>query len=57
VPVGNDLIRTSYIAGHTDAHVAQILERFEQAGRLTGFLSSAEATAAADAAAAQLATY
>jgi 7-keto-8-aminopelargonate synthetase-like enzyme len=56
VPVGQDLIRTSYIAGHTDAHVAQILERFEHAGRLTGFLGSAEATAAADAAAAQLAT-
>jgi 8-amino-7-oxononanoate synthase len=57
VPMGHDLIRTSYIAGHTDEHVAQILERFEQAGRMTGFLGSAEATAAADAAASQLASH
>ncbi len=57
VPMGQDLIRTSYIAGHTDAHIAQILARFEEAGRLTGFLGSSEATAAADAAAAQLASH
>jgi 8-amino-7-oxononanoate synthase len=41
VPPGQDLIRTSFIASHTDAHVAQILERFAEAGRRTGMLQAA----------------
>jgi 8-amino-7-oxononanoate synthase len=40
VPPGQDLIRTSFIASHTDAHVAQILERFAEAGRRTGMLQA-----------------
>lgn len=39
VPAGADLIRTSYISSHTDRHVEQILERFAEAGRLSGLLS------------------
>ncbi len=40
VPPGQDLIRTSYIASHTDEQVQQILARFAEAGRRTGVLSS-----------------
>lgn len=39
VPVGMDMIRTSYMATHTDQHVAQILERFSEAGARTGVLA------------------
>jgi len=39
VPTGGDLIRTSYIASHTDAQVGQILQRFAEAGRRTGMLA------------------
>lgn len=41
VPIGQDLIRTSYIASHTDEHVAQILERFAVAGRKFGLVHDA----------------
>ncbi len=33
VPAGQDLIRTSFIASHTDAQIALVLERFAEAGR------------------------
>lgn len=36
VPPGMDLIRTSFIATHTDEQIAQILERFAMAAQLTG---------------------
>lgn len=39
VPVGADLIRTSYIASHTDEQVDQILERFAEAGRKIGVIA------------------
>jgi 8-amino-7-oxononanoate synthase len=39
VPVGADMIRTSYMATHTDRHVEQILERFAEAGARVGILS------------------
>jgi 8-amino-7-oxononanoate synthase len=38
VPPGMDLIRTSYIASHTDQQVEQILARFAEAGRKCGVL-------------------
>lgn len=38
VPMGQDLIRTSFIASHTDAQIDQVLERFAEAGRRTGAL-------------------
>jgi 8-amino-7-oxononanoate synthase len=38
VPPGMDLIRTSYMASHTDGHIAQVIERFAEAGRLAGVL-------------------
>lgn len=40
VPPGMDLIRTSYIARHTDAQIEQVLARFEEAGRRVGLLPS-----------------
>jgi hypothetical protein len=33
------MIRTSYMATHTDRHVEQILERFAEAGARVGVLS------------------
>jgi 8-amino-7-oxononanoate synthase len=38
VPVGHDLIRTSYIASHTDKQVEDVLTRFAEAGRRMGLL-------------------
>jgi 7-keto-8-aminopelargonate synthetase-like enzyme len=38
VPPGLDLIRTSYIASHSDEQVAAILTRFEDAGRRVGLV-------------------
>jgi len=38
VPPGMDLIRTSYIASHTDEQIAQVLARFGDAGRQLGIL-------------------
>jgi 8-amino-7-oxononanoate synthase len=38
VPMGQDLIRTSYIASHTDAQIDQVLERFAEAGRRLGII-------------------
>lgn len=38
VPMGMDLIRTSYIASHTDAQIEQVLARFAEAGRRVGML-------------------
>ncbi|MBZ0153720.1 MAG: pyridoxal phosphate-dependent aminotransferase family protein [Planctomycetes bacterium] len=36
---GQDLIRTSYIASHTDAQIDQVLARFAEAGRREGLLT------------------
>lgn len=41
VPMGTDLIRTSYIASHTDEQIAQVLERFAQAGHKLGLIRKA----------------
>ena len=41
VPMGADLIRTSYIASHTDEHITQVLERFAKAGRMHGLIGGA----------------
>lgn len=38
VAIGQDLIRTSYIASHTDAQIEQVLARFEEAGHRIGIL-------------------
>jgi 7-keto-8-aminopelargonate synthetase-like enzyme len=38
VPVGMDLIRTSYIATHTDEQIGLVLARFVEAGRKVGLL-------------------
>ncbi|MBL9077075.1 MAG: aminotransferase class I/II-fold pyridoxal phosphate-dependent enzyme [Planctomycetes bacterium] len=40
VPPGQDLIRTSFIARHSDEQVEQILQRFAEAGHRTGLLST-----------------
>jgi 8-amino-7-oxononanoate synthase len=40
VPPGQDLIRTSFIASHTDAQIDQVLERFAEAGRRCGILQA-----------------
>ncbi len=49
VPIGMDLIRTSYIATHTDQQIAGILERFEQVGRATGVLGGVPGDIASEA--------
>lgn len=41
VPVGADLIRTSYIASHSDQQIDQVLERFAKAGRHVGMIADA----------------
>ena len=41
VPVGGDLIRTSFIASHTDDQVDLVLQRFAEAGRKTGLIAEA----------------
>jgi 8-amino-7-oxononanoate synthase len=41
VPLGSDLIRTSYIASHTDEQITQVLERFAMAGKRIGLIASA----------------
>ncbi|HEB54190.1 MAG TPA: pyridoxal phosphate-dependent aminotransferase family protein [bacterium] len=38
VPVGADLIRTSYIASHTDEQIDEVLRRFAAAGRKVGMI-------------------
>ena len=43
VPLGQDLIRTSYIASHTDTQIEQVLALFAEAGRRTGVLGGAAA--------------
>ncbi len=50
VPVGQDLIRTSFIASHTDAQIDQVLERFAEAGRRSGILQSTPPNPASQAA-------
>ncbi|MBL8752507.1 MAG: pyridoxal phosphate-dependent aminotransferase family protein [Planctomycetes bacterium] len=40
VPPGQDLIRTSFIASHTDAQIDLVLERFAEAGRRCGILQA-----------------
>ena len=39
VPVGADLIRTSYIASHTDEQIDEVLARFAEAGRKIGVIA------------------
>ena len=34
-----DLIRTSYIASHTDEQIDQVLDRFAEAGRKIGLIA------------------
>jgi 8-amino-7-oxononanoate synthase len=46
VPPNMDLIRTSYMSTHTDAHVTRILEIFELAGQQLGLIDSAIGRAA-----------
>ncbi|MFT4514241.1 MAG: 8-amino-7-oxononanoate synthase [Planctomycetota bacterium] len=41
VPLGSDLIRTSYIASHSDEQITQVLERFAMAGKLIGLIANA----------------
>ena len=41
VPLGADLIRTSYIASHTDEQITQVLERFAMAGKRIGLIGNA----------------
>ncbi|MBX3462419.1 MAG: pyridoxal phosphate-dependent aminotransferase family protein [Planctomycetes bacterium] len=50
VPLGQDLIRTSYIASHTDEQIEQVLSRFADAGHRTGLLSSQPPSSASQAA-------
>lgn len=50
VPPGHDLIRTSFIASHTDAQIAQVLERFADAGRRSGLLQAQAKKSASQAA-------
>jgi 8-amino-7-oxononanoate synthase len=45
VPFGMDLIRTSFMASHTDEQVGLVLARFEEAGKRTGMLHGAGAAA------------
>jgi 7-keto-8-aminopelargonate synthetase-like enzyme len=39
VPEGWQLLRTSYMATHTDEQLDRVLETFEKVGKLTGLLS------------------
>jgi 8-amino-7-oxononanoate synthase len=50
VPAGQDLIRTSFIASHTDEQIEQVLTRFADAGRRTGLLSNRPPNSASQAA-------
>lgn len=50
VPPGQDLIRTSYIASHTDTHIDQVLTRFAEAGRRLGSMTVAPPSSASHAA-------
>ena len=38
VPIGADLIRTSYMASHTDEQIALVIARFAEAGRQLGLI-------------------
>jgi 7-keto-8-aminopelargonate synthetase-like enzyme len=38
VPPGRELLRTSYMATHTDAQLDRILDAFERAGRKLGVI-------------------
>ena len=38
VPAGMDLIRTSFMASHTEEHIQLVLERFALAGRMCGVI-------------------
>lgn len=50
VPPGHDLIRTSYIASHSDAQIDLVLERFAEAGRRLGLLQASPPNSASHAA-------
>ena len=38
VPEGHQLLRTSYMATHTDEQLERVLETFEHVGKATGLL-------------------
>ena len=38
VPVGKALIRTSYMATHTQEHLDKVLEAFKKVGKATGLI-------------------
>jgi len=40
VPMGTDLIRTSYMASHTDEQIAEVIRRFELAGQQLGLIGA-----------------
>ncbi len=40
VPIGQDLIRTSYIASHTDEQIDEVLARFAEVGRRVGMIGN-----------------
>jgi 7-keto-8-aminopelargonate synthetase-like enzyme len=39
VPEGSQLLRTSYMATHTDKQLSQVLETFARVGKQVGLLS------------------
>jgi 7-keto-8-aminopelargonate synthetase-like enzyme len=41
VSLGSDLIRTSYIASHTDEQITKVIERFAMAGKRIGLIADA----------------
>jgi 8-amino-7-oxononanoate synthase len=45
VPAGTDLIRTSYMASHTDQQIDEVLERFAKAGQRSGLIAAAPPSA------------
>lgn len=50
VPPGQDLIRTSFIASHTDEQIEQVLSRFAEAGKRIGVLTGTPPSSASHAA-------
>ena len=38
VPVGRQLLRTSYMATHTDAQLDRVLDTFERVGKQVGLI-------------------
>jgi len=48
VPAGMDLIRTSFMASHTEEQIQQVLDRFAVAGRMCGVIPGGVQSAAAN---------